>query len=79
MRPLILSGGPAVGKTTCGRALALERHRAAYIDADDIRQLIVAGHDTLSVGPDGQAQLLLGARNVAAIRQALTRASRAAR
>jgi shikimate kinase len=42
MRPLILTGGPAVGKTTCGRALAVERDRAAYIDVDDIRQLIVA-------------------------------------
>ncbi|MGH2533707.1 MAG: hypothetical protein ACRDJW_15555 [Thermomicrobiales bacterium] len=32
MRPLILTGGPAVGKTTCGRALTVERDRAAYID-----------------------------------------------
>jgi shikimate kinase len=38
MRPLILTGGPAVGKTTCGRALAVERDRAAYIDVDDIRE-----------------------------------------
>src|SRR5215218_2816130 len=42
MRPLILTGGPAVGKTTRGRALAVERDRAASIDVDDIRQLIVA-------------------------------------
>ena len=42
MRPLILTSGPAVGKTICGRALALERDRAAYIDVDDMRQLIVA-------------------------------------
>lgn len=42
MRPLILTGSPAVGKTTCGRALAVERDRAADIDVDDIRQLIVA-------------------------------------
>ena len=41
MRLLILTGGPAVGKATCGRALAVERDRAAYIDVDDIRQLIV--------------------------------------
>jgi len=37
---LILTGGPAVGKTTCELALAVER--AAYIDVDDIRLLIVA-------------------------------------
>jgi hypothetical protein len=42
MRPLILTGCPAVGKTTCERAFAVERDRAAYIDVDDIRQLIVA-------------------------------------
>ena len=42
MRPLILIGGPAVGKTTYGRALAVERDRAACIDVGDIRQLIVA-------------------------------------
>ncbi len=42
MRPLILTGGPAGGKTTRGRARAVERDRAAYIDVDDMRQLIVA-------------------------------------
>lgn len=49
MRPLLLSGGPAVGKSTCGRALATERNRAAFIDVDDIRQLVVAGDATLSI------------------------------
>lgn len=44
MRPRVLNRGPAVGKSTCGRALtlAVERDRAAYIDVDDMRQLIVA-------------------------------------
>jgi predicted ATPase len=42
MRPLILTGGPAVGKTTCRRALAVERDRAAYVDVEDARRLIVA-------------------------------------
>lgn len=67
MRPLILSGGPAVGKTTCGRALARGRERAAYIDADDVRQLVVSGDETLWSGPEGEAQLLLAARNVSAL------------
>lgn len=75
MRPLILSGGPAVGKTTCGRALALERDRGAYIDADDIRQLVVSGAKTLWSGPEGQAQLLLAARNVSAIARNFIRAA----
>jgi tRNA uridine 5-carbamoylmethylation protein Kti12 len=42
MRLLILTGCPAVGKATYERALAVERDRAANIDVDDIRQLIVA-------------------------------------
>jgi len=67
MRPLILSGGPAVGKTTCCRPLALERTRAAYVAADDIRQLVVAGDATLWSGPEGTAQHLLAARNVSAL------------
>lgn len=64
MRPLILSGGPAVGKTTCARALAVAHERAAYIDGDDIRQLVVSGAATLWSGPEGQAQHELAARNV---------------
>lgn len=67
VRPLILTGGPAVGKTTCARALAEEQPRAAYIDADDIRQLVVAGAVAPWSGPEGEAQLALGARNVAAL------------
>ncbi|WP_254787066.1 GNAT family N-acetyltransferase [Curtobacterium sp. MCBA15_001] len=67
LRPLILTGGPAVGKTTSGRALAAARPRAAYIDGDDVRQLVVAGDATLWSGPEGRAQHALGARNVAAM------------
>lgn len=67
MRPLVLSGGPAVGKTTCGRALAATHDRAAYIDGDDIRQLVVTGAATLWSGPEGQAQHELAVRNTAAL------------
>lgn len=74
MRPLLLSGGPAVGKTTCGRRLAEERSRAAYVDSDDIRQLVVAGAATLWSGPDGQKQHVLAAHNIAAIASNLSSA-----
>ncbi|MFJ3385379.1 MULTISPECIES: hypothetical protein [unclassified Curtobacterium] len=67
MRPLILSGGPAVGKTTCARALAVSQERAAYLDGDDIRQLVVSGAATPWSGPEGQAQHELAARNTAAL------------
>lgn len=66
-RPLVLTGGPAVGKTTCGRALAEERPRAAYIDVDDVRQLIVAGHEAPWAGPGGRDQHALGARNASVL------------
>jgi predicted kinase len=67
MRPLILSGGPAAGKTTCARALAAARPRGAYVDADDVRQLVVSGDATLWSGPEGHAQHVLATRNVAAL------------
>lgn len=67
MRPLILSGGPAVGKSTCGRLLAESRARAAFIDVDDIRQLVVSGAATLWSGSEGESQHILAARNTAAL------------
>lgn len=67
MRPLVLSGGPAVGKSTCGRRLAEGCARGAFIDSDDIRQLIVAGEAALWNGSEGREQHLLGVRNVAAL------------
>ena len=67
LRPLVLTGGPAVGKTTCGRALAMERRRGAYIDVDDVRQLVVAGAVAPWVGSAGRDQHALGARNASAL------------
>lgn len=67
MRPLVISGGPAAGKSTCGRLLAEERSRGAFIDADDVRQLVVAGAETLWSGPAGREQHVLAVRNVAAL------------
>ena len=74
MRPLVLSGGPAVGKSTCARHLAAERERGAFIDADDVRQLVVAGDATLWRGEQGRAQHVLAARNVAALARNLAEA-----
>lgn len=74
MRPLLLSGGPAAGKTTCARALAAARERAAYIDGDDIRQLVVASAATFWSGSEGRAQHELAARNTASLARNLTAA-----
>lgn len=65
--PLVLTGGPAVGKTTCARTLAAARPRAAFVDADDVRQLVVAGAAAPWEGLEGRAQHALGARNAAAL------------
>lgn len=74
MRPLVLSGGPAVGKSTCARRLAVERTRAAFVDVDDIRQLVVAGEETLWSGPEGELQHLLAVRNAATVGRNFVRA-----
>lgn len=67
LRPLILSGGPAVGKSTCGRALAEDRVRGVFIDADDLRQLVVSGGEAPWKGPEGEAQAELAAVNASAL------------
>lgn len=36
--PLVLTGGPAVGKSTTAGALARARERAAVVDVDDVEQ-----------------------------------------
>lgn len=64
-RPLVLTGGPAVGKTVTGRALAEGRSRAAFVDVDDLRLLVVAGHEWR--GPAGAVQRRLGAVNACAL------------
>ncbi len=66
-RPLVLTGGPAVGKTTCARTLADMRPRATVIDVDDIRQLVVSGAAAPWEGPAGQEQLILAARNASSL------------
>ena len=68
MRPvLILTGGPAAGKTTCARELAGVRERCAVVDVDDIRQLIVAGHVPPWRGAEGAFQHRMGVVNACAL------------
>jgi hypothetical protein len=47
--------------------LAEEQERAAFIDVDDIRQLVVAGDATLWSGAEGREQHVLAARNAASV------------
>jgi predicted kinase len=65
--PLVLTGGPAVGKSTTARLLALATARAAVVDVDDVRQLIVSGGAAPWQGPDGLAQQRLGVENACSL------------
>ena len=63
MRPLLLTGPPAAGKSTTARVLADTLSFAAVIDVDDIRQLVVAGHAAPWDGEAGLFQQRLGVEN----------------
>jgi len=63
VRPLLLTGPPAAGKSTTARVLADSRPVAAMIDVDDIRQLVVAGHAAPWDGEAGLRQQHLGVEN----------------
>ncbi len=67
LRSLLLTGGPAAGKTATARALAESTARCAYIDVDDIRQLVKTGSAAPWDGEEGRAQHVLGVRNAAAL------------
>jgi predicted kinase len=61
--PLVLTGGPAVGKSTTASLVARRCARAAVIEVDDVRQLVVSGAAVPWDGPDGLAQQRLGVDN----------------
>jgi predicted kinase len=61
--PLVLTGGPAVGKSTIGNLLARRRARAAVVDVDDVRQLVVSGAAAPWDGSEGVAQQRMGVEN----------------
>ena len=63
MHPLLLTGPPAAGKSTTARAVAALRPRAAVIDVDDIRLLVVSGHAAPWQGDEGRLQQRVGVEN----------------
>lgn len=65
--PLLLTGGPAAGKSSTALALATATPRAAFIDVDDIRQLVKNGGAAPWDGAEGRAQQQLGVRNAASL------------
>lgn len=71
--PLLLTGGPAAGKTVTGRALAEATPRCVYLDVDDLRQLVKNGGAAPWAGEQGRAQHFLGVRNAAVLAENFTR------
>jgi hypothetical protein len=65
--PLVLTGPPAVGKSTAARSLASARPRCAVVEVDDLRQLVLTGASAPWEGEAGARQRLLGARNACAL------------
>jgi hypothetical protein len=64
VRPaLVLTGPPAVGKSSTAESLASVRERCAVIEVDDLRQLIRTGAAAPWAGPEGVRQRLLAVRN----------------
>lgn len=63
MRVLVLTGPPAVGKTTIGRLLARDRPRGVLVDIDDVRHMVVGGHAAPWDGTEGHQQQRLGVIN----------------
>jgi hypothetical protein len=73
MRPaLVLTGPPAAGKSTAGRLVAQLRPRCAFLDVDDLRQLIVNGHRAPWQADGGPEQHLLGVRNACGLTRTFT-------
>jgi predicted kinase len=71
--PLVLTGGPAVGKSTVANLLARRCARAAVIDVDDVRQLVVSGAAAPWDGSEGRAQQRLGVTNACGLARAFHR------
>ncbi|WP_433434773.1 hypothetical protein [Nonomuraea sp. CA-141351] len=67
VRALVLTGPPAVGKSTIGRLVAQGRPCAALIDIDDVRHLVVSGHTAPWNGLEGLRQQRLGVLNGCAL------------
>jgi hypothetical protein len=68
VRPaLVLTGPPAVGKSSAAISLAAARPRCAVIEVDDLRQLVRTGGAAPWDGVEGARQRLLGARNACAL------------
>jgi shikimate kinase len=61
--PLLLTGPPAVGKSSVARLLAARRPRCAVVEVDDLRQLVKTGGVAPWIAGEGESQHRLAAEN----------------
>lgn len=74
-RPLLLTGPPAVGKSTVARALAQQLPRAAVVEVDDLRRMVVTGGVAPWVSDEGARQSCLAARHACALMSSFAEAA----
>lgn len=67
VRVLVVTGPPAVGKSTVGRLVATRGQRRALVDIDDVRHLVISGHTAPWEGEEGARQQRLGVVNGCAL------------
>jgi predicted kinase len=61
LRPLLLTGPPAAGKSTVARALVDRQPAAVLVEVDDLRQLVVSGAAPAWESGEGARQTRLAA------------------
>jgi chloramphenicol 3-O-phosphotransferase len=73
-RPLLLTGPPAVGKSSVARALAEQRPRSAIVEVDDLRRMVQAGAVAAWASAEGERQTCIAARHACALLASFTEA-----
>ena len=63
MAAIVLTGGPAAGKTTLARLVAEGRARCAVVDVDQVRWMLLQPHVAPWGGAEGHRQQMLGVKN----------------
>jgi len=67
MRVLVVTGPPAVGKSTVARIVAARTPRCAVVEVDDVRRLVLSGAAAPWDGREGVRQQRLGVLNACAL------------
>jgi predicted kinase len=67
LRPLLITGNPAVGKSTIAHLVVQSKNRAVVIESDDLRQQVKSGAVPIWESDEGRKQGLLAIENAACL------------